>query len=459
MFKKILIANRGEIACRVIRTAKRMGIATVAVYSEADRNALHVEMADEAVAIGPPPAAQSYLSIERIVEAARGTGAEAVHPGYGFLSENPAFRPRARGGGHRLHRPAGRRRSRRWATRSRRRSSPPRPASRRCRAHLGVVADEDEAERIAVEIGFPVMIKASAGGGGKGMRVAYDAAALREGFRLAALGGALVVRRRPAVPRKIHRGAAPYRDPGSGRRARQRRPSRRARMLDPAAQPEGDRRGAVAVPRQDDARERWARQAVALAKAVGYQSAGTVEFIVDRDRNFYFLEMNTRLQVEHPVTELVTGLDLVEEMIRIAAGEKLRLQASRRSSRRLGDRGARLCRGSVPRVPAFDRAADALSPAGRRQDRRRHDPHRCRRRRRLGDIALLRSDDRQALRARADRAAAIDAMADALDAFSIDGIRHNIPVPRSADGASALARGKAFHRVHRAGISRGLSRR
>ncbi len=250
MFKRILIANRGEIACRVIKTARRMGIETVAVYSEADRDALHVEMADEAVLIGPPAAAESYLVIEKIIEACRKTGAEAVHPGYGFLSEREAFpRALAEAGivfigpnpgaiaamGDKIE-------SKKAAAKADVSTVP---------GFLGVIEDERHAVKIADAIGYPVMIKASAGGGGKGMRIAHSTGEVAEGFGLAKAEAKVVVRRRPRVHREIHRRSPPHRNPGARRQARQRHLSRRARMLDPAPQPEGDRGGAVAAARRD----------------------------------------------------------------------------------------------------------------------------------------------------------------------------------------------------------------
>ena len=425
MFKKILIANRGEIACRIFRTAKRMGIATVAVYSEADRNALHVELADEAVAIGPPPAAHSYLSIERITAAARSTGADAVHPGYGFLSENPAFAHALEAAGvvfigpppSAIEAMGDKIASKKLAAKAGVATVP---------GHLGVVADEDEAERIAKKIGFPVMIKASAGGGGKGMRVAFDAAELREGFRLAGSearssfgDGRLFVEKFIEEPRHIEiqvladaHGNTVYL--GERECSIQRR---NQKVIEEAPSPFLDK----------TTRVKMGTAAVALANAVGYQSAGTVEFIVDRDRNFYFLEMNTRLQVEHPVTELVTGLDLVEEMIRVAAGEKLRFKQS----------DVRLDGWAIEaRVYAEDPFREFLPSIGRLT--RYRPPAEGT----VGDatiridagviegseISLFYDPMIAKLCAHApDRATAIDAMADALDAFSIDGIRHNIP--------------------------------
>jgi propionyl-CoA carboxylase alpha chain len=321
MFKKILIANRGEIACRIIRTARRMGIATVAVYSEADTEALHVRMADEAVPIGPAPSTESYLKIERIVEACRTTGAEAVHPGYGFLSENPAFaralgeagvtfigpRPEAIAAmgdkiqSKKLARDAGV-------------SSVP--------GHPAVIPDADSAVAVARDIGYPVMIKASAGGGGKGMRIAANDEETRDGFRSAAseakssfADDRIFIEKYIEEPRHIEIqvlgdtfGNLVYL--GERECSIQRR---HQKVIEEAPSPFVDLK----------TRKAMGEQAVTLARAVDYRSAGTVEFIVDRERNFYFLEMNTRLQVEHPVTELVTGLDLVELMIRIAAGEPL----------------------------------------------------------------------------------------------------------------------------------------
>ncbi|WP_119462793.1 acetyl-CoA carboxylase biotin carboxylase subunit [Rhodospirillaceae bacterium SYSU D60014] len=321
MFSKILIANRGEIACRVIRTARAMGIKTVAVYSEADADALHVREADEAVPIGPAPAAQSYLAVDRILEAIERTGAEAVHPGYGFLSENRAFAEALERAGVRFIGPGPRAiaamgdkiQSKKLAQAAGVNTVP---------GYLGVIQDADEAVTIAREIGYPVMIKASAGGGGKGMRVAASDEAVRDGFRGATnearasfADDRVFIEKFIEEPRHIeiqvladshgniiHLGE---RECSIQRRHQKVVEEAPSPFLDPAT------------------RAAMGAQAVALARAVDYRSAGTVEFIVDASRNFYFLEMNTRLQVEHPVTELVTGLDLVEQMIRIAAGERL----------------------------------------------------------------------------------------------------------------------------------------
>ena len=326
MFSKILIANRGEIACRVIHTARRMGIKTVAVYSAADAEALHVREADEAVAIGPPPAAESYLKIERIVAACRRTGAEAVHPGYGFLSERPAFAEALTEAGIAFVGP----------TAEAIAAMGDKIASKKLAAaagvstvpgHLDIIADSGVAARVAEGIGYPVMIKASAGGGGKGMRIARNEAELREGFSSAQREAAasfgddrVFLEKYVEEPRHIEiqvLGDAHGHVIHLGERecSIQRR---HQKVIEEAPSPFLDAKTRAAM----------GAEAVALAKAVNYRSAGTVEFIVDRNRNFYFLEMNTRLQVEHPITECVTGLDLVEWMIRIAAGETLALKQS-----------------------------------------------------------------------------------------------------------------------------------
>jgi propionyl-CoA carboxylase alpha subunit len=321
MFRKILIANRGEIACRIIKTARRMGIATVAVYSEADAEALHVRQADEAVPIGPAPSSESYLRIDRIVEACRKTGAEAVHPGYGFLSERPEFATALAEAGIIFIGPTpeaiaamgDKIASKKLAHEARVTTVP---------GHLDTIADAAKAVKVAREIGYPVMIKASAGGGGKGMRIAHSDAELREGFvsaqheaRSSFGDDRVFLEKYIEEPRHIEiqvLGDAHGNIVHLGERecSIQRR---HQKVIEEAPSPFVD----------TATREAMGAQAVALARAVGYRSAGTVEFIADRDRNFYFLEMNTRLQVEHPVTELVTGLDLVELMIRIAAGESL----------------------------------------------------------------------------------------------------------------------------------------
>ncbi|MCW3784131.1 acetyl-CoA carboxylase biotin carboxylase subunit [Defluviimonas salinarum] len=321
MFRKILIANRGEIACRVIKSARKIGIATVAIYSDADRDALHVRMADEAVRIGRPPANQSYIVIDNVMRAIRETGAEAVHPGYGFLSENAKFAEALeREGVAFIGPPKGaieamgdKITSKKIAMEANVSTVP---------GYMGLIGDADEAVKIAGEIGYPVMIKASAGGGGKGMRIAWNDQETREGFQSSKNEAAssfgddrIFIEKFVTKPRHIEiqvlgdtHGNCVYLNERECSIQR-----RNQKVVEEAPSPFLD----AAI------RKAMGEQAVALAKAVGYCSAGTVEFIVDGERNFYFLEMNTRLQVEHPVTELITGVDLVEQMIRVAAGEKL----------------------------------------------------------------------------------------------------------------------------------------
>jgi propionyl-CoA carboxylase alpha chain len=323
MFKKILIANRGEIACRVIKTAKRMGISTVAIYSDADRDALHKLQADESVCIGPPPSSHSYLSIDNIVRACHETGAEAVHPGYGFLSENAAFARRLEDEGITFIGPTPKAmtamgdklESKRIAKSAGVHTIP---------GHDAVIADAEHAVEVARRVGYPVMLKASAGGGGKGMRVARNEHECRELFaraqseaRTSFGDDRLLMEKFIEQPRHIEIQvlADAYNHVvhlGERECSLQRR---HQKVIEESPSPFLDA----------STRDAMGSEAVALARAVGYRSAGTVEFVVDRERNFYFLEMNTRLQVEHPVTELVTGLDLVELMIRIAAGEHLSL--------------------------------------------------------------------------------------------------------------------------------------
>ena len=321
MFKKILIANRGEIACRVIKTARKMGIATVAIYSDADRNALHVEMADEAVHIGPPPANQSYIVIDKVMAAIKQTGAEAVHPGYGFLSENPKFAQALDAAGVAFIGPPvkaieamGDKITSKKIAQEAGVSTVP--------GYMGLIEDAEEAVRISGEIGYPVMIKASAGGGGKGMRIAWNDTEAREGFQSSKNEAAnsfgddrIFIEKFVTQPRHIEIQVL-CDSHGNGIYLHERECSiqrRNQKVVEEAPSPFLD----------EATRKAMGEQAVALAKAVGYASAGTVEFIVDGEKNFYFLEMNTRLQVEHPVTELITGVDLVEQMIRVANGEAL----------------------------------------------------------------------------------------------------------------------------------------
>lgn len=321
MFKKILIANRGEIACRVMKTAKKMGIKTVAVYSEADKEARHVQMADEAVCIGPAPSRESYLLIDRIIQACKDTGAEAVHPGYGFLSENEQFARRCEEEGIVFIGPkyqsiaamGDKIASKKLAIEAKVNTIP---------GFNEAIEKAEDAVKIAQGIGYPVMIKASAGGGGKGLRVAFNDKEAFEGFtacRTEALNSfgddRVFIEKFVEGPRHIEiqvlgdsKGNIVYlgeRDCSIQRRHQKVIEEAPSPFIDPAT------------------RKAMGEQAVSLAKAVNYQSAGTVEFVVGKDKSFYFLEMNTRLQVEHPVTEGITGLDLVEQMIRVAAGEQL----------------------------------------------------------------------------------------------------------------------------------------
>ena len=321
MFDKILIANRGEIACRVIKSARKMGIKTVAVYSEADRDALHVQMADEAVHIGAPPSAESYLVAKRIIQACVDTGAQAVHPGYGFLSENSAFCEALANNGIAFIGPKTRAieamgdkiTSKKLADKANVNTIP---------GYTDVVKTAKQAVKISNDIGYPVMLKASAGGGGKGMRIARNDDECLDGFERAANEARssfgddrIFIEKFIEEPRHIEiqvmadgHGNVVYLNERECSLQR-----RHQKVIEEAPSPFLD----------EATRKKMGEQAVALAKAVDYESAGTVEFIVDPKRNFYFLEMNTRLQVEHPVTELTTGIDLVELMIRVAAGEKL----------------------------------------------------------------------------------------------------------------------------------------
>ena len=321
MFDRLLIANRGEIACRVMKTAKQMGIKTIAVFSDADRQALHVQMADEAVSIGPPPANQSYIDIEKVISAVKETKANAVHPGYGFLSENAKFAKALSDIGvtfigppeHAIKSMGDKITSKKIAQDAGVNTVP---------GYMGIINDDKEAVRISKQIGYPVMIKASAGGGGKGMRIAWNDTEVKEGFESSKNEAAnsfgddrIFIEKFVTQPRHIEiqiladtQGNCIYL--GERECSIQRR---NQKVVEEAPSPFLD----------EKTRKEMGEQACKLAKAVGYFSAGTVEFIVDRDKNFYFLEMNTRLQVEHPVTELITDVDLVEQMISIAAGKPL----------------------------------------------------------------------------------------------------------------------------------------
>ncbi len=321
MFNKILIANRGEIACRVIKTARKMGIGTVAIYSDADKNALHVSMADEAVHIGPPPANQSYIVIDKVMDAIRKSGAQAVHPGYGFLSENSKFAEALDAEGVAfVGPPVGAIESMGDKITSKKIAQEAGVST--VPGYMGLIEDADEAVKISNDIGYPVMIKASAGGGGKGMRIAWNDEEAREGFQSSKNEAAnsfgddrIFIEKFVTQPRHIEIQVL-CDSHGNGIYLGERECSiqrRNQKVVEEAPSPFLD----------PETRKAMGEQAVALAKAVDYASAGTVEFIVDGEKNFYFLEMNTRLQVEHPVTELITGVDLVEQMIRVAAGEKL----------------------------------------------------------------------------------------------------------------------------------------
>jgi propionyl-CoA carboxylase alpha chain len=425
MFKRILIANRGEIACRIIKTARRMGIATVAIFSEADRDALHVDMADEAVPIGPPPAAQSYLVIDRIVEACKASGAEAVHPGYGFLSERAAFAEALAAAGIVFIGPnpkaiaamGDKIESKKVAARANVSTVP---------GHLGVIDDAKQAVTIAEQIGYPVMIKASAGGGGKGMRIAASKAEVIEGFARArseaqsSFGDDRVfIEKFITDPRHVEIQVLGDKH-GSVIHLGERECSiqrRNQKVIEESPSPLIDAK----------TRSRMGEQAVALARAVGYDSAGTVEFVAGQDKSFYFLEMNTRLQVEHPVTELVTGIDLVEQMIRIAAGEPLAIKQS----------DIKLSGWAVEsRVYAEDPYRN-FAPSVGRLIRYRPPPEG------VHDGITVRNDTgvvegseisiyydpliAKLVTHAKNREQAVDAQADALDAFVVEGIRHNIP--------------------------------
>jgi propionyl-CoA carboxylase alpha chain len=425
MFKRILIANRGEIACRIIKTARKLGIETVAVYSEADRDALHVAMADSAIAIGPPPASESYLVIEKIVAACKQSGAEAVHPGYGFLSEREAFPNALSAAGIAFIGPnpkaiaaMGDKIESKKAAAAAKVSTVP--------GHLGVIESEAEAAKIAEQIGYPVMIKASAGGGGKGMRIAHGKADVKEGFARArseaksSFGDDRVfIEKFITDPRHVEIQVLGDKH-GNVIHLGERECSiqrRNQKVIEEAPSPLLDAA----------TRKKMGEQAVALAKAVGYDSTGTVEFVAGQDKSFYFLEMNTRLQVEHPVTELVTGIDLVEQMIRVAAGEKLSIKQSdvkldgwAVESRVYAEDPYRNFLPSTGRLtryrPPKEQTANGVTV---RNDTGVYEG---------GEISLYYDPMIAKLVTHApSRAAAIAAQSDALDAFVIDGIRHNVP--------------------------------
>ncbi|MBP2449873.1 acetyl-CoA carboxylase biotin carboxylase subunit [Rhizobium leguminosarum] len=446
MFKKILIANRGEIACRVIKTARRMGIKTVAVYSDADAQALHVRMADEAVHIGPAPSNQSYIVIENILDAIHQTGADAVHPGYGFLSENAAFaQTLGKAGVAFIGPPVGAIEAMGDKITSKRIASQAGVST--VPGHMDLIENADEAVKIASSIGYPVMIKASAGGGGKGMRIAWNDAQAREGFQSsrneakASFGDdRIFIEKFVDQPRHIEiqvlgdqHGTTLYL--GERECSIQRR---NQKVIEEAPSPFLD----VAT------RHAMGEQAVALAKAVGYFSAGTVEFIVDGERNFYFLEMNTRLQVEHPVTELITGIDLVEQMIRIAAGETLssrqddvKLNGWAIESRLYAEDPYRNFLPSIGRLSRYRPPVEGKKADGTivRNDTGVFEG---------GEISMYYDPMIAKLCSWAPgegtsaRIKAIDAMASALDDFEVEGIGHNLPFLSAVMGQERFRSGE-----------------
>ena len=436
MFSKILIANRGEIACRVVRSARRLGIGTVSVYSEADEGALHTRMADEAVLIGPAAAAESYLNVDALLAAIAETGAEAVHPGYGFVSESAAFADALAEAGVTFIGP------------------PPgaiasmgdKLAARRIAAEVGVatipgtedaVDDPDAAIVAAREIGYPVMLKAAAGGGGKGMRLVWDEANLAESMSSAvneatsAFGdGRVFVERFIVDPRHIEiqvlaDNAGSIIHLGERECSIQRR---HQKVIEEAPSPLLD----------DATRVAMGAQACALAAAVGYRSAGTVEFVADQSRNFYFLEMNTRLQVEHPITEMVTGIDLVEQQIRIAAGEPLPF-AQEDVTRNGWAMECRIyaedpARGFVPSIGRLSRYREPLASDTCRVDAGVDEG---------SEISMFYDPMISKLVTHGpDRPAAIAAMRDALDRYEITGVAHNAGFLNAVLGRSRFAEGR-----------------
>ncbi len=437
MFKKILIANRGEIACRVIKTARKMGILTVAVYSEADKDSLHVVLADEGVCIGPAASKESYLSIDKIIAACKQTGAEAVHPGYGFLSENQEFSRRLEEEGiifigpkhYSVGQMGDKIASKKLANEARVNTIP---------GYAEAIDTPEQAVEISKGIGYPVMIKASAGGGGKGLRVAFDDKECFENFtscrneaKTAFGDDRILIEKYVLEPRHIEiqvlgdaHGNTVYlheRECSIQRRHQKVIEEAPSPFLDPAT------------------RKAMGEQAVALAKAVNYESAGTVEFVVGADKSFYFLEMNTRLQVEHPVTELITGIDLVEQMIRVAAGEKLsftqadiKLEGWAMECRINAEDPFRGFLPSTGRLVKFQPPAETTDANGTtRVDTGVYDG---------GEISMFYDSMIAKLIVHAkDRDSAINRMRDALNAFVIRGISSNIPFQ------AALMQHKRFH--------------
>ena len=440
MFNKILIANRGEIACRVIKTARKMGIQTVAIYSDADKQALHVQMADEAIHIGPPPANQSYIVIDKVMEAIKTSGAQAVHPGYGFLSENASFAEALDAAGvafvgppkGAIEKMGDKITSKKIAQEAGVSTVP---------GYMGLIEDADEAVKISNDIGYPVMIKASAGGGGKGMRIAWNDEEAREGFQSSKNEAAnsfgddrIFIEKFVTQPRHIEIQVLCDQH-GNGVYLHERECSiqrRNQKVVEEAPSPFLD----------EATRKAMGEQSLALAHAVGYASAGTVEFIVDGDKNFYFLEMNTRLQVEHPVTELITGVDLVEQMIRVAAGEKLSIKQSDLKingwaieNRLYAEDPYRNFLPSIGRLtryrPPIEVAAGPMQEAGTwhgdaptgetavRNDTGVYEG---------GEISMYYDPMIAKLCTWGpDRGTAIEAMRVALDSFEVEGIGHNLP--------------------------------
>ena len=425
MFNKILIANRGEIACRVIKTAKQMGIKTVAVFSDADRNALHVQMADEAVNIGPPPANQSYIDIEKVISAVKKTNAQAVHPGYGFLSENAKFAKSLSDIGvtfigppeNAIESMGDKITSKKIAQEAGVNTVP---------GYMGVIKDENEALSISEKIGYPVMIKASAGGGGKGMRIAWNDSEVKEGFQsskneAASSFGDDRIFIEKFVTQPLHIEIQVLADTmgnciylGERECSIQRR---NQKVVEEAPSSFLD----------EKTRRKMGEQACNLAKAVGYSSAGTVEFIVDKDKNFYFLEMNTRLQVEHPVTELITGIDLVEQMILVATGKPLsitqkdiKLTGWAIESRLYAEDPYRNFLPSIGRLTRYRPPAEIKDKHSIvRNDTGVYEG---------GEISMYYDPMIAKLCTWApDRAKAIEQMRIALDRFEVEGIGHNLP--------------------------------
>jgi propionyl-CoA carboxylase alpha chain len=432
MFDKILIANRGEIACRVIKTARKMGIGTVAIYSDADAQALHVQMADEAVHIGPPPANQSYIVINKVMEAIKSSGAQAVHPGYGFLSENAKFAEALEAADVAFIGPPkgaieamGDKITSKKIAQEAGVSTVP--------GYMGLIEDADEAVKISTEIGYPVMIKASAGGGGKGMRIAWNDEEAREGFQSSKNEAAnsfgddrIFIEKFVTQPRHIEIQVL-CDGHGNGIYLGERECSiqrRNQKVIEEAPSPFLD----------EATRKAMGEQAVALAQAVGYRSAGTVEFIVDGQKNFYFVEMNTRLQVEHPVTELITGVDLVEQMIRVANGEALtitqddvQLHGWAMESRLYAEDPYRGFLPSIGRLTRYRPPAETLGYAPGmlpetpvvRNDTGVYEG---------GEISMYYDPMIAKLCTWApSRAEAIEEMRVALDRFEVEGIGHNLP--------------------------------